>query len=982
MNIISTSLRKGAPCYPIKSAGFKTAQGVQLVTALTLGFLFALLIFPARAAVIEGWVHRYSYVLTNSTDQAMKVVQDAAGDVIVTGSTDDGTLGRTILTIKYSGANGALIWRHQYKDTANRDSQARALAVDKSGNAIVTGSSDSGYYTAKYAKENGTLLWEKRYNGPAVGSRNEANAVAVDRNGNVIVTGSSFSLGAIDYYTAKYAASDGTLLWDARYHAPAGTSESIARGLAVDANGDVVVTGSSIGGTGNRDYYTTKYAAADGALLWRRRYNGPANGADSAESVAVDPSGNVIVTGSSEAENDDGNLVANWYTAKYAAADGALIWEKRYSGPAGYGDEAHSVAVAENGNIVVSGSSKNALGNFDYYTAKYAAADGAVIWEKRYNGPAHDIDKASAMEVDVAGNVVVTGLSKDIIGESDYYTTKYASSDGTVLWEKRYNGPNNDHDNAISAIIDARGDVVVTGSSGLNYYTAKYAATDGTQLWEKRENPLTTSHIRSRSDVGRAVAIDGGGNVVVTGTSTRSIGNEDYYTAKYTAGDGSLVWEQRYNGTGNGYDSASALALDGTGNVVVTGISISGGQASFYTAKYAAADGALLWEKRQAGNQAEAVAVDRSGNVIVAGSSYSEATKTDFYTVKYAATDGTLLWTKVYNGPANDFDHATAVAVDSSDNVIVTGSSYSDASRTDFYTAKYAAADGALLWERRYNDPNNDYDNANVVLVDRDDNVVVTGSSGDFGQKYVAKYSGAKGILLWERHYRLRLFSGRPAMAVDGNGNVVVLGSSANETDCGYCTAKFAAADGALLWEKRYNGPSSEYAIAWALLTDAVGNVVVTGSSPAVAPLYDSDYYTVKYAAADGALLWEKFYSGPAHGVDSPLSLAVSPNGTVAVTGSSADIGSEIGSDNSRDFLTVVYREALSPIAAELVSAGGILLGFTGIPGQRYAIQRAPTISGPWTTIGSPTAPPSGVINYTDTTNSPFSATFYRTSTP
>ena len=50
----------------------------------------------------------------------------------------------------------------------------------------------------------------------------------------------------------------------------------------MDGSGNVVVTGASSYGNGAIDFYTAKYAAADGALLWEKRYNGPANGDDRA----------------------------------------------------------------------------------------------------------------------------------------------------------------------------------------------------------------------------------------------------------------------------------------------------------------------------------------------------------------------------------------------------------------------------------------------------------------------------------------------------------------------------------------------------------------------------------------------------------------------------------------------------------------------------------------------------------------------------
>src|SRR5258707_743992 len=64
------------------------------------------------------------------------------------------------------------------------------------------------------------------------------------------------------------------------------------------------------------------------------------------------------------------------------------------------------------------------------------------------------------------------------------------------------------------------------------------------------------------------------------------------------------AWVQRYNGPGNGDDHPWAVAVDASGNAVATGTS----ESSYYTAKYAAANGGLLWEKRLPGGEANAVA--------------------------------------------------------------------------------------------------------------------------------------------------------------------------------------------------------------------------------------------------------------------------------------------------------------------------------------------------------------------------------------
>jgi hypothetical protein len=81
--------------------------------------------------------------------------------------------------------------------------------------------------------------------------------------------------------------------------------------------------------------------------------------------------------------------------------------------------------------------------------------------------------------------------------------------------------------------------------------------------------------------------VDGVGNVYVTGSSSRSVmdQNRDYVTIKYNSA-GQMQWLLRYNGPQNGNDFTSALAVDGSGNVYVTGTSYSFGKPDIVTIKY------------------------------------------------------------------------------------------------------------------------------------------------------------------------------------------------------------------------------------------------------------------------------------------------------------------------------------------------------------------------------------------------------------
>jgi len=103
-----------------------------------------------------------------------------------------------------------------------------------------------------------------------------------------------------------------------------------------------------------------------------------------------------------------------------------------------------------------------------------------------------------------------------------------------------------------------------------------------TEAWVQRYNGPGNSY-----DQAQAVAVDGSGSVVVTGYSIVSGYNDDYYTAKYAAVNGALLWERRYNGSANNDDYAKAVALDGSGNAVVTGYSYNGApnyDSDYYTA--------------------------------------------------------------------------------------------------------------------------------------------------------------------------------------------------------------------------------------------------------------------------------------------------------------------------------------------------------------------------------------------------------------
>jgi hypothetical protein len=101
-------------------------------------------------------------------------------------------------------------------------------------------------------------------------------------------------------------------------------------------------------------------------------------------------------------------------------------WVQRYNGPGNGDDAAQAVAVDSGDNVIVTGYSTGSGSGYDYATIKYSSA-GAPLWTKRYSGPWTRDHKAPAVAVDRSGNVIVTWHSTGSGGNNDFATMKYGS---------------------------------------------------------------------------------------------------------------------------------------------------------------------------------------------------------------------------------------------------------------------------------------------------------------------------------------------------------------------------------------------------------------------------------------------------------------------------------------------------------------------------------------------------------------------------
>ena len=441
--------------------------------------------------------------------------------------------------------------------------------------------------------------WEQRYTGAGAGY-DEANAVAVDKSGNVYVTGQSGPIPSGpsccngDYLTIKYGPA-GNEIWR-RFYNGTGNGHDVATSLVVDSFGNVYVSGSSVGSGSLSDIVVLKYNAA-GTLQWEGRYNGPGNADDfsSKRSLAVDPAGNVYVTGESSGVGTSFDFV----TMKYTSA-GGRPWAIRYSGPGSpvSNDRAKALVLDRYRNVYVTGRSTSGADNLaDFVTVKYNQ-DGAQQWLQRFTYPGNSVDFPNDIALDRNGNVLVSGESHrnfnpatDIVrlsGKGDFTVVKYSYS-GLQLWATSYNGPAGFDDYQPWIAVDRIGNAYVTGISrgsggtGTDVATVKYNAAGG-EVWARRFTS-DTLNVTNPNDSGDAIALDIFGDVYVAATSASPGLDFDYLTLKYNA-SGFLLSQRRYHPTVATREFAQAIAVDRSRNVYVTGSSFSTTDLDYATVKY------------------------------------------------------------------------------------------------------------------------------------------------------------------------------------------------------------------------------------------------------------------------------------------------------------------------------------------------------------------------------------------------------------
>jgi hypothetical protein len=358
----------------------------------------------------------------NSEDKAFGIVTDNYNNVYVTGSVTLQDRGLELILIKYN-ASGNLLWYKTFgASTNNTDDEGLAIAIDNSGYPCVTGycTNNDGLteiITQKYAP-NGDRIFSRKFDGQEnLGSK--AFGIVVDEDNFIYVTGYVTTSSRLeDIVVIKYG-QQGAEKWVRVYDGGSAATDK-AFGIAVDQSDNIYVTGyiSPDNSGVNTDAILIKYSS-NGIIKWNKTYNGEGGTSeDKAWGIVVDEDkNNIYITGQTSTISNG----LDYLTLDYNYS-GVKKWTAKYNGPGNGSDVANAIALLPGNKVIVTGASWGTNQNHDYATVKINNT-GNNIEVSRYSmsGNSEDIAK----DVSVSGNnnsssIYVTGYSELIVdGQSN-----------------------------------------------------------------------------------------------------------------------------------------------------------------------------------------------------------------------------------------------------------------------------------------------------------------------------------------------------------------------------------------------------------------------------------------------------------------------------------------------------------------------------------------------------------------------------------
>ena len=394
--------------------------------------------------------------------------------------------------------------------------------------------------------------------------------------------------------------------------------------IVVDSAGNAYVTGMTQssenfpitveardrGLEGEQDAFVTKFSSTGKEALFST-YLGGNEGSENGSGIAVDGAGNIYVTG--QTDSSDFPITANAPFPELRGVTDAFVTKflstgeirfSTYLGGSGESDSGSGIAVDSARNIYVTGQTdssdfpnaiNSSFGGQDAFMTKFSLS-GEVLFSTYLGGS--DLDGGQGIAIDSADNVnvyvvgsthssdfpKVNALDAELGGEEDAFVTRF-SPEGSVLFSTYLGG--SDEENGTSIAVDGDGNICVTGNTDSsdfpNAINSSFGGQDAfvTKFSSSSEIRFSTYLGGSGElDSGSDIAVDGDGNIYVTGqTDSSDFPKVNALDAEVGGEKDAFVTRFSPEGAvlfstylgGNDFDGGHGIAVDSANNIYVTG---------------------------------------------------------------------------------------------------------------------------------------------------------------------------------------------------------------------------------------------------------------------------------------------------------------------------------------------------------------------------------------------------------------------------
>jgi hypothetical protein len=414
-------------------------------------------------------------------------------------------------------------WIARYSSGTGEHDYARGLAVDRQGNSYVVGEAWStwGIALVKYTPD-GETAWTRTYGEERFTDFGGMSAVSTRDNG-VVVVAEVYASGQNGFSLRKYDL-DGGLVWDTVYwHSLAGEPVSglLPVRAVTDASNAIYVTGSALTSATQEDVVVCRFEST-GGLDWARIVDGPRHTFDTGRDIALDASGNVLVSATSVCLNDLSNAVVLKYSP-----DGTPLWTYTYKPNSNWESQGRDIAVRNGNEVYMSASGYDVTGGPSECLLLKLSSSGETLWTRA--DTASSLNTWASLAVDTSGNAYVVGQYGRTMR-----TRKYSAS-GSLLWKADYWTVDTTFANGILATLSSDQGVYssgkrAAGSGQYDFLVVRYSP-GGQPLWHAFDDSMDYC-----VNTPETAVLDPSGNIVVTGRSQHlQVSQDDFITMKFRA---------------------------------------------------------------------------------------------------------------------------------------------------------------------------------------------------------------------------------------------------------------------------------------------------------------------------------------------------------------------------------------------------------------------------------------------------------------